>query len=86
MLAHAARKVVECAADLLNWPVGKVARAAGIPLLLTTSVKRALDIEWSEHIAAVRFSITGLLLVLAPELGALDLLLFHGKTSRTRAR
>jgi hypothetical protein len=47
LLAHAARKVVDCAADLLGWPVERVAREAGIPLLLESSVKRALDIEWS---------------------------------------
>lgn len=47
LLAHAARKVVVCAADLLGWPVEKVARAAGIPVLLESSVKKALDLEWS---------------------------------------
>ncbi|MFH2015075.1 MAG: IS1182 family transposase [Pseudomonadota bacterium] len=48
LLAHAARKVVLCAADLLNWPIEKVATAAGIPLLLESSVKKALDREWSD--------------------------------------
>jgi hypothetical protein len=48
LLAHAARKVVMCAADLLNWPIEKVATAAGIPLLLQSSVKKALDLEWSD--------------------------------------
>jgi hypothetical protein len=48
LLAHAARKVVVCAADLLGWPVEKTARAAGIPLLLESSVKKALDLEWSD--------------------------------------
>jgi hypothetical protein len=48
LLAHAARKVVLCAADLLNWSVEKVASAAGIPLLLESSVKKALDLEWSD--------------------------------------
>lgn len=48
LLAHAARKVVLCAAELLSWPVDKVARAAGIPLLLESSVKKALDLEWSD--------------------------------------
>jgi len=47
LLAHAARKVVLCAADLLGWPVDRVANAAGIPLLLESSVKKALDLEWS---------------------------------------
>jgi hypothetical protein len=48
LLAHAARKVVQCAAELLNWPVEKVATAAGIPFLLESSVKKALDLEWSD--------------------------------------
>jgi len=48
LLAHAARKVVMCAADLLGWPVEKVALAAGIPVLLEESVKKALDLEWSD--------------------------------------
>jgi hypothetical protein len=47
LLAHAARNVVLCAADLLDWPMEKLARAAGIPLLLEPSVKKALDLEWS---------------------------------------
>jgi len=48
LLAHAARKVLLCAADLLNWPIEKVATAAGIPLLLESSVKKGLDLEWSD--------------------------------------
>jgi Transposase DDE domain/Transposase domain (DUF772) len=48
LLAHAARKVVDCAAALLGWTADRVAREAGIPLLLESSVKRALDIEWGE--------------------------------------
>ena len=48
LLAHAARKVVECAATLLDWPQERLAQEAGIPLLLESSVKKALDIEWSD--------------------------------------
>lgn len=48
LLAHAARKIVVCAAELLDWPVDKVATAAGIPLLLESSVKKALDLEWND--------------------------------------
>lgn len=48
LLGHAARKVVACAADLLSWSVQDVARAAGIPVLLKASVKRGLDVEWSD--------------------------------------
>jgi hypothetical protein len=46
LLGHAARKVVECAATLLGWPSERVAREAGIPVLLEPSVKKALDREW----------------------------------------
>ena len=48
LLGHAARNVVACAADLLGWSVEKVAKAAGIPVLLESSVKKALDVEWSD--------------------------------------
>jgi hypothetical protein len=48
LLGHAARKVVECAARELDWPKEKVCREAGIPLLLETSVKKALDVDWNE--------------------------------------
>lgn len=47
LLGHAARNVVRCAADLLGWSAEKVATAAGIPVLLESSVKKALDVEWS---------------------------------------
>src|SRR5215208_2449998 len=46
LLAHAARKVVRCAAGLLGWNDEKVCREAGIPLLLESSIKRGLDIDW----------------------------------------
>ena len=48
LLGHAARKVVGCAARELDWPKEKVCREAGIPLLLETSVKKALDVDWNE--------------------------------------
>ena len=48
LLGHAARKVVECAAGLLDWKPEKVCREAGIPVLLASSVKRGLDVEWSD--------------------------------------
>ncbi len=48
LLAHAGRKVVECAAGLLEWPMERVCREAGIPLLLESSVKKALDLDWSK--------------------------------------
>ena len=48
LLAHAAHKVVECAAGLLHWTPERVCREAGAPLLLGASVKAALDLEWSD--------------------------------------
>ncbi len=48
LLAHAARNVLRCAARLLEWPVDKVCREAGIPLLAASSVKAALDIDWND--------------------------------------
>jgi hypothetical protein len=48
LLGHAARKVVACAARLLQWTKDKVCREAGIPLLLESSVKKALDVDWNE--------------------------------------
>ncbi len=46
LLGHAARKVVDCAADLLGWKAERVAREAGIPVLLESSVKKGLDRVW----------------------------------------
>jgi Transposase DDE domain/Transposase domain (DUF772) len=48
LLAHAARKVVSCAAGVLGWNEDQVCRQAGIPLLLESSIKRALDIDWND--------------------------------------
>ena len=50
LLAHAARNVVRCAAGLLGWQEEKVCREAGIPLLLESSIKRALDIDWNDAV------------------------------------
>ena len=50
LLAHAARKVVSCAAGLLGWTPEQVCRQAGIPLLLASSIKRALDIDWNDAV------------------------------------
>jgi len=46
LIAHAARKVVTCAAVLLDWKPDEVCQDAGIPLLLESSVKKGLDREW----------------------------------------
>jgi hypothetical protein len=48
LLAHAARKVVSCVAGLTGWPEEKVCQHAGIPLLLESSVKKALDLDWND--------------------------------------
>jgi hypothetical protein len=46
LLAHAARKIVTCAANLLEIPFEQIATEAGIPLLLESSVKAGLDLHW----------------------------------------
>jgi hypothetical protein len=48
LLAHAGRKIVACAAGLLDWTEERVCREAGIPLLCESSVKKALDLMWSD--------------------------------------
>jgi hypothetical protein len=48
LIGHAARKVVDCVATLLEVDFEQVCRKAGIPLLLETSVKKALDRDWSD--------------------------------------
>src|ERR1700682_2972163 len=50
LLAHAARNVVRCAASLLGWTDERVCTQAGIPLLLESSIKRALDIDWDDAV------------------------------------
>ena len=52
LLAHAARKVVRCAACLLGCTFEEVATDAGIPLLLASSVKAGLDMRWDRPGAA----------------------------------
>jgi hypothetical protein len=72
LLGHAARQVVACAADLLGWPFEKVARAAGIRVLLEPSVKKALDLEWSDPSAKAQAVDT-----LARQLDSLEAWLRH---------
>lgn len=49
LLGHAARRVVACVATLLHWsPERLCARSAGIPVLLEASVKKALDVDWTD--------------------------------------
>lgn len=46
LLAHAARKIVTCAATLLGCSFEEAAVEAGIPLLLASSAKAGLDVRW----------------------------------------
>jgi hypothetical protein len=46
LLAHAARKILTCAASLLEVPFERIALEAGTPLLLESSVKAGLDLRW----------------------------------------
>ena len=48
LLGHAARKIVQCAAKIVNRPQDEICREAGIPILLASSVKQALDIYWDD--------------------------------------
>ena len=48
LLAHAARKVIACAARLVDLTPEQVAERAGTPLLVGSSVKASLDLEWSD--------------------------------------
>lgn len=48
LLAHAARKVIACAARLADLTPEQVAENANTPLLLGSSVKAVLDLEWSD--------------------------------------
>jgi hypothetical protein len=48
LLGHAARKLVETAALISDVDVSTVCRIAGIPLLLSPSIKAGLDIDWSD--------------------------------------
>lgn len=48
LLGHAARKIVAGAAKLTNLTIEQVCRKAGIPLLLSSSIKAGLDINWND--------------------------------------
>lgn len=48
LLGHAARKIVDCAAEILEIPREELCKRAGIPLLLHRSVKAGLDVNWSD--------------------------------------
>lgn len=46
LLAHAGRKVIDCAAHLLDWSTERVCEEARTPLFAASSVKAALDRTW----------------------------------------
>jgi hypothetical protein len=48
LLGHAARKIVDCASFALNMEAKEISKRAGIPLLLHSSVKAGLDVNWSD--------------------------------------
>jgi len=48
LLGHSARKIVKLAAKLTECPFEQICHEAGIPLLLSPSIKSALDINWSD--------------------------------------
>src|SRR5215475_2251245 len=48
LLGHAGRKIVDCVAELLKWGHDRVCREAGCPLLLASSIKAGLDLDWSD--------------------------------------
>lgn len=48
LLGHAARKIAQCAATFLGRSFQDVCKEAGIPLLLHSSIKAGLDINWSD--------------------------------------
>jgi len=48
LLGHAARKLVQCAANLTGIRMEDICRKAGIPLLLSASIKSGLDINWND--------------------------------------
>jgi len=48
LLGHAGRKVAECVAVELEMSFEAVCRKAGTPLLLASSIKAGLDIDWND--------------------------------------
>ena len=48
LLGHAGRKIVECMAEVLNTTKEEICAQAGAPLLASTSIKAALDVDWSD--------------------------------------
>jgi hypothetical protein len=47
LLAHAARQLIVCVARVLKRSPDELSAEAGVPLLMESSIKKALDVEWS---------------------------------------
>jgi len=54
LLGHAARLIVKSVSQILDRAPEDICRKAGIPLLLSTSVKAGLDIDWSDPAQKVK--------------------------------
>jgi len=50
LLGHAARKIVTAAAKLTDSTSEEICRKAGVPLLLSSSIKAGLDINWNDPV------------------------------------
>ncbi len=48
LLGHAGRKIAECMAVELETSFAEVCRLAGAPLLMASSIKAGLDVDWSD--------------------------------------
>jgi hypothetical protein len=48
LLGHAARNIVRVVSRITERPAEEICRKAGIPLLLSPSIKAGLDIDWSD--------------------------------------
>lgn len=67
LLAHAARNVLKCVATLLDCSAREIAAEAGAPLLLGSSIKKELDLDWSDPSEK-----RGAVVTLAEQLDALE--------------
>lgn len=67
LLAHAARNILKCVATLLDCSAREIAVEAGAPLLLGSSIKKELDLDWSDPSEK-----RGAIVTLAEQLDALE--------------
>ncbi len=54
LLGHAGRKVAVCMALVLGTDIGQVCQQANVPLLMASSIKAGLDLDWSDADAKAR--------------------------------